>query len=333
MKVGVINLYKNLDNFGGAGFIAYDLHKNLFPEKSNYLMGFTNFEEIDEKYFGLTANEYLKFTIKNILRFKKYIFISHHRQITTYLKLFNSIFLLNLKIIHVAHNEFYTLKHLTLFPENIFCVSHRVKENLINYFKLKGSRIKVIHNGLADEFNIASEKVYDNSNIRILYPARINSVKQQLAIVKKLSGRLNENISIDFAGTGEDFTTLDSICKNSHQFNCLGFINISEYIYEYEYVMLFTKNEGLPLSLIEACMFQKPVIANDVGGNLEILQDGVNGFILSNFENLSKELNELKKIKESHYRELSANARKIYLKKFTKAQMFDDYRSQLSKLY
>jgi glycosyltransferase involved in cell wall biosynthesis len=333
MKAGIINLYPNLDNFGGAGYIAYELHRNLFPENKNFLMGYTKFAELNQKYAGVSANEYLRFKIRNVIKFRNYTFISHHRKTTTFLRLLSTFLFLNLKIIHVAHNEFYSLKYLTLFPKNVFCVSNKVKENLITYFGLKRKRIQVIHNGLADEFKVNYKKQYDPNEIRILYPAQINTVKQQLKIVEQLKGKVNKSISIDFAGDGEDFTALQRLCESSEQFNCIGFINIYEALPSYDYVMLFSKNEGLPLSLIEACMFQKPILANDVGGNLEILEDGINGFLLSSLENLVEELNELEQIKDKQYQDLAVIARDIYLKKFTKAQMFDNYRIKLHEIF
>jgi glycosyltransferase involved in cell wall biosynthesis len=295
-------------------------------------MGFTKYDRINKKYPQINKKSYLKFSIKNILKFKKHIFISHHRKITTYLVLLNKIFFLNLKIVHVAHNEFFTLNQISLFPNFIIAVSNKVKTNLIEYFHITEQRISVIHNGLEDKLKSKTLKKYNQQDIRILYPARINNVKQQVILVEYLNNKLNRNITIDFAGEGDEKDKLSEICKNTNQFNYIGFVKIEEVINQYDFIMLYSKNEGLPLSLIEACMFQKPILANDVGGNLEILKDGFNGFKLSNFESLQNKLNQLQFLTNKEYRILASNARQVFEKKFSSKKMYSQYRNIIEEM-
>jgi glycosyltransferase involved in cell wall biosynthesis len=40
-----------------------------------------------------------------------------------------------------------------------------------------------------------------------------------------------------------------------------------------------SRNEGMPLSLVEALMCGRPALATDVAGHVELLTDGQNGFI------------------------------------------------------
>ena len=93
--------------------------------------------------------------------------------------------------------------------------------------------------------------------------------------------------------------------------------------------MLFSKNEGLPLTLIESCMYGKPLLTNNVGGNLEILEDGGNGYKLSEFTNLHLELNKLKNISPKQYENIAINARETFLSKFTYSQMIARYQDVL----
>jgi glycosyltransferase involved in cell wall biosynthesis len=44
-------------------------------------------------------------------------------------------------------------------------------------------------------------------------------------------------------------------------------------------LILASRSEGLPLSLVEAMLAGRPAIVTNVGGNTEVVEDGVNGFI------------------------------------------------------
>lgn len=226
----------------------------------------------------------------------------------------------------MAHNEFFNLRFLTLYPKEIIAVSHKVKENLISYFGLRSERIKVIYNGINDVIlNKNEEYRVDCSKIKVLLPARINKVKQQVEVVNNLKGGVKDHIEIHFAGEGEEMEILKKITSKDTHFKVLGFVDISAVIKNYDYVLLYSKVEGLPTVLIEACMYAKPIICNDVGGNLEILTNNKNGFLVDNYEELKQKINVLPNRGSEEYTALSAHARDVYLDNFTFNKMIDNY--------
>lgn len=91
--------------------------------------------------------------------------------------------------------------------------------------------------------------------------------------------------------------------------------------------ILCSNYEGLPMSIIEALSFSKPVVSSKVGGVTEIL-DGTNGFAVENNVRDFKEAI-LKILKEDNYLEYSKAARRTYIEKFTLERMVDGY----DKLY
>lgn len=92
----------------------------------------------------------------------------------------------------------------------------------------------------------------------------------------------NRNISVSFIGKGPDKNALIDMA------NLLGIKNISfggyqeglETIWHKHHALIIpSRSEGLPLTIIEAMSLGRIVIATNAGGNAEILQEGVTGFI------------------------------------------------------
>ena len=85
---------------------------------------------------------------------------------------------------------------------------------------------------------------------------------------------------------------------------------------------LISNYEGLPISIIEAMRAEMPIIASDVGGVNELVQDEVNGFLIPR-GNISELVDKLKYI--LHHKELIKSmgeaSRKIYEEEYTADRM------------
>ena len=55
--------------------------------------------------------------------------------------------------------------------------------------------------------------------------------------------------------------------------------NVEEIWRHYHGLILASRHEGLPLALVEAMLCARPAIVTNVGGNAEVVEDGVSGFI------------------------------------------------------
>ncbi|MDE5830423.1 MAG: glycosyltransferase family 4 protein, partial [Clostridia bacterium] len=304
----------------------------LYPHNRPIIM-YDN-PEINDSY-RYQDIDFVRLSISNINKYHKAgsIFLCHHRKTTTFLRLVSFLFFRNrLKIIHVAHNTFKTLKNITLLPPNIIAVSKTVKENLIKYFKIPEKDITVIYNGIEDSYDPSKRLIVNNEEIKVLFLGRITPVKQQLLFVEKTKGKIDKRIKIYFAGVGEDYETLKHKIVNLEQYIALGLIDIKKELFKYDYVCLFSEKEGLPLSLIEGCMYAKPLLTNDIPSSLEINRPSFNGLIGKTWDEIIDMINSIVKIDSKEYNRMSNNSRQLFEKEFDYQVMIDKYRKYIDLL-
>lgn len=331
--MNIISIYPNFSNRGGAQDVALLLASKL---NNSFPVVLTETSENDIVSSYKDKAKYHLFSFKKIksLATRDSIFLSHHRKSTTLLLLFR-IFLFfegkKLNIVHVAHNTFTNLRLLSFFPKHIIAVSNGVKMNLISYFGVSSDKVTVIFNGIVDKDIKKQKREYDGK-IKILLAGRVCPVKQQVELVRRLKGKLLSQIHFYFAGVGEDLEQLKIEIGDSSQFHSLGHISMEEHLDHYDYVFLYSQKEGLPLSLIEGCMFGKPLITNDLPAVLDVNKDGVNGFVYSDFESLIEGLNKLPFPDSKEYLEMSQRSRLIYEENFTEDKMIYQYRTYLGKI-
>ncbi len=326
----IISLYTSFSNVGGAQNMCLSIHNGLLKKEGiekGLVSSFSSYQQIDATYIQqITKNEYIKFnSFKLIKNNPDAIFISHHRKITTLLVLTAKIFLKKIKIVHVAHTQNGTLKHLTFLPKRIVSVSHKVDQSIKEYFD---KHSKVIYNGINDVRN--SSKLERSKKLKVLWPGKIYGLKQQLTITKELKQHIPDNVTILFAGDGPQLGLLKEEIKNHQRFVALGYIKDMERLYkEADFVLLFSKNEGLPLSLIEAISYGVPCICNDVGGNTEVIENRKNGYVVSSIEDLKNTLKELPNMADCTYATLSKNAKEQFKIKFSYDNMIENYYNYL----
>lgn len=92
-----------------------------------------------------------------------------------------------------------------------------------------------------------------------------------------------------FLGEGEDKELMERICREYGLENRLiltGVVrNVNEYLRASSIMVMASRSEGLPMSLLEARAYGLPCIAFDVPlGPSELIEDGMNGFLIAPFQ-------------------------------------------------
>lgn len=139
----------------------------------------------------------------------------------------------------------------------------------------------------------------DSGTVRFACVARLDSFwKGQDILIRALSRPpwLARKWSLDFFGVGKDAEYLGRLAA-LHEIQSLiefhGYEQSVEKIWEQRHVLLLpSRGEGAPLVVLEAMSCGRPVVATDVGGNSEIIEDGINGYIAEapTIKSLSKTL-------------------------------------------
>lgn len=205
-------------------------------------------------------------------------------------------------------------------------------QNLTEYFHVPTRHITKIYNCVKD-IQPEPHPYRGTLPVTLLLPARINEQKQQTEIVRNLKERLSENVKICFVGTGPQCEELKQIIGTDKRFEYLGYrSDIYSLLHQADFMLLYSRHEGLPITLIEADMMGTPVICNNVGGNEEIVKDGVNGFVVNDWAQLADRLNQLSQLTESQYLSMSEAGRNLYKQNFTFESFQKDYLSLLSTL-
>lgn len=329
IKNKVFSFNSQLYKITGVEKVLMDIHAAIKDNYDAKIVGTISFENVCKEH-GIERNEYVK--LWNPLLFYHSIVIVHERKYLLLFWLLNHLLFQKIKIVYIHHSMLSGYKYITIMPKHIVCISDRGKENLISYFKVPESHITKIHNCVKD-INPAPHRFRKTDIIKILLPARINDVKQQIEIVRHLRGKLSKNICIHFAGIGPQCEVLKKIVEGDSQFLYLGFRNdIQLLLHEYDYMLLYSKHEGLSISLIEAAMTGTPVVCNDVGGNTEIVHDGENGFVVNSWDELIACLNNLEQISEEGYLHMSISGRTLYEEKFTYDRFRVNYLNLLQTL-
>lgn len=76
----------------------------------------------------------------------------------------------------------------------------------------------------------------------------------------------------------------DTIFLTGHQANVRGILERSDII------CLTSRWEGMPYALLEAICYKKAIVATDIPGNRDLIQDGQTGFLVQNEEEFAKRI-------------------------------------------
>lgn len=158
------------------------------------------------------------------------------------------------------------------------------------------SNVKVIHNGSTTPSE-QSINYSVHTPLRLVMIARFSPQKDQETLINAVTKLPKDSYKLTFVGDGETLQTnkeLVSKYELNHNIKFVGFKDdISDELINNDVYILSTHYEGLPISIIEAMSYGLPILATNVGGNSEMLENNINGFLFTSKDELAEKLNYL----------------------------------------
>lgn len=224
----------------------------------------------------------------------------------------------------IAWKERIKLRLLSYKTSRIIAVSEAVKECLVKFVGVPAGRIEVIYNSAADinrqfligkRAQIRQELGFWESDFLAGAIGRLQGHKGHIYLLEAIAKCRREGVDCKcvIAGEGPERPRLEAKIKElglAGQVRLLGLRKDIEDILLSLDVLVQPSviREGLPLVLAEGASAGLALIATAVGGNPEIVNDGVNGFLVpqrdavilaGKIKSLSKNPSELKRMGEA----------------------------------
>lgn len=185
------------------------------------------------------------------------------------------------------------------------------------------NNVTTIYNGISvpDCSKISNMEVFNQSKKVILAIARVAPPKRTDLFVDV--ARLLPQYNFVWIGNQNEVTEFGKLPNNCY---FLGNIpNAGAFCSKADLLMLPSNYEGLPMVILEAMSFGKPVVASDVGGISEIVRNDVNGYALENNPQLFAEKIQYILEDEELYSKFCQNSLDIFQKELTVEKMVQQY--------
>lgn len=226
--------------------------------------------------------------------------------------------------------------------DEIYPCSKSGENYLKERYPSQKNKISAKYLGVKDNFNFVFPKKEEVFNI--VSCSNAIPLKRVDLIAKALSKISDRKISWTHFGDGEELKNLKrlsaDILPDNIKAEFKGRIQNSE-IYDYynnNNVNLFVNvsvSEGLPVSIMEAISFGIPIIATNVGGTSEIVENGINGFLLPKdfkTEELVELILRFINFSDEEYTGFCTNARKTFEAKFNAKNNYQAFCKNLCNL-
>ncbi|MGY5881854.1 MAG: glycosyltransferase family 4 protein [Candidatus Thorarchaeota archaeon] len=229
-------------------------------------------------------------------------------------------------------------KHMSRTVNKYVCVSKQLADTIHDIFIPDDSKITIIYNGITLRLRKETHRSDMSSEIKIGSIGRLTHIKNYELLIKSFSKLVKEypSIRLEIVGDGEIYQDLLTLIDNlslKDKVSLPGFrLNVDQCLENMDIFVLPSFSEGHSISLLEALSKNLICIASDVGGNPEIIANGMNGYTFesNNLEELTERLSySIENINTEEMEYIRKNGFETIRTRFSLEAMLENY----NKLY
>src|SRR5882757_11197797 len=175
-------------------------------------------------------------------------------------------------------------------PHAVFAVSEQVRRHCIEIDRIDPARVQTIYNGLdIVDWNTPPKLANNSGKVVVTTVGNIRRVKGHDVFIKAAAVIAQRFSGVSFSIAGDVlepdyFSELQDLVGTLGLSNCFHFVggitNLREHLSTSDIFVLPSRSEGFSNAIVEAMAASLPVVATNVGGNAEAVEDGVTGFIV-----------------------------------------------------
>ena len=175
-------------------------------------------------------------------------------------------------------------------PDRVFAVSEQVRRHCIDVDGIKPSRVQTIYNGLdLADWSSTSSAAKLEGEVLVATVGNIRRVKGHDVFIRAAASVAAQFPNVTFSIAGDVlepdyFAELQVLVRDLNlpdRFRFAGGVkDLREHLATADVFVLPSRSEGFSNAIVEAMAASLPVVATNVGGNAEAVQDGVSGVIV-----------------------------------------------------
>jgi len=180
------------------------------------------------------------------------------------------------------------LKELITYAKPFITISNYNKKRLTEKYNLSSDQIVVNYCGIDTDYFKKPEKGKKSDNFSILSVTALKKVKGVTYLIEACRLLKDQHIPFkcNIIGGGSEYETLFHLIQESGIEDCTMLLGVKtqseiwEYLSASDIFVLPSISEGIPVAVMEAMAMELPVIASNITGLPEIIEDGINGYLV-----------------------------------------------------
>jgi glycosyltransferase involved in cell wall biosynthesis len=209
--------------------------------------------------------------------------------------------------INTSHSIFKDKRRLTYFAyrkAHLIACGEMVKKNLIETFGLPKEQVKVVYNAVKSfdgqgEVDITIHSLHEKGYFVVGNVCRLSKQKGVEYYIQAIPFVLARHPKTHFliVGSGENMECLRKLGRELNIMNAITFMgyrsDVQNIMSQMDLIVSSSLREGLPLTPMEVFSVGKSIVATDVDGTVEVVENGVSGILVESEDSqmIAKKIN------------------------------------------